>query len=69
MVVKFVIALKQLRKQIRPTAEKELRGEFSRTECPSHTSKPYAEKDVPQPQDLVAWGFTKTKPCCIRVSW
>ncbi len=29
----------------------------------------YAEKDVPQPHDLLAFGFTNTKPCCIRVSW
>ena len=28
-----------------------------------------AENDVPQPHDLVAWGFTKTNPCCISVSW
>ena len=28
-----------------------------------------AENDVPQPQDLLAWGFTKTNPCCISVSW
>jgi hypothetical protein len=27
-----------------------------------------AENDVPQPQDFEAWGFTKTKPCCISVS-
>jgi len=27
-----------------------------------------AENEVPQPHDLVAWGFTKTKPCCISVS-
>ncbi len=27
------------------------------------------EKELPQPQDLVEFGFTKTKPCCIRVSW
>jgi hypothetical protein len=28
-----------------------------------------AENEVPQPHDFVAWGFTKTKPCCISVSW
>jgi hypothetical protein len=28
-----------------------------------------AENEVPQPHDFVAWGFTKTNPCCIRVSW
>jgi hypothetical protein len=27
-----------------------------------------AENEVPQPQDFEAWGFTKTKPCCISVS-
>jgi hypothetical protein len=27
-----------------------------------------AENDVPQPHDFVAWGFTKTNPCCISVS-
>ena len=29
----------------------------------------YAENDVPQPQDFDEFGFTNTKPCCIRVSW
>ena len=33
----------------------------------SHTL--YAENDVPQPQDFDEFGFTNTKPCCIRVSW
>ena len=28
-----------------------------------------AENEVPQPHDFVAWGFTKTNPCCISVSW
>jgi hypothetical protein len=32
-------------------------------------SLPHAENEVPQPHDLVACGFTKTKPCCISVSW
>ena len=27
-----------------------------------------AENDVPQPHDLLEFGFTKTNPCCIRVS-
>ena len=31
-------------------------------------SLPYAENELPQPQDLVEFGFTKTKPCCISVS-
>jgi hypothetical protein len=39
---------------------------------PRHTIKTWAhnqaENEVPQPQDLVAWGFTKTNPCCISVS-
>jgi hypothetical protein len=29
----------------------------------------YAVNELPQPHDLVEFGFTKTKPCCIRVSW
>jgi hypothetical protein len=42
-----------------------LRGQ----ECPRHTIKHgQAENEVPQPHDLVAWGFTNTNPCCIRVS-
>src|SRR5579883_1669997 len=28
-----------------------------------------AEKELPQPQDFDEFGFTNTKPCCIRVSW
>ena len=28
----------------------------------------YDENELPQPQDLVEFGFTNTKPCCIRVS-
>src|ERR1019366_767748 len=28
----------------------------------------YYEKELPQPQDLVEFGFTNTNPCCIRVS-
>ena len=27
------------------------------------------ENELPQPQDFVEFGFTNTKPCCIRVSW
>ncbi len=38
----------------------------SQAECPRGT---YAVKELPQPQDLVEFGFTKTKPCCISVSW
>jgi hypothetical protein len=33
--------------------------------CPSFH---YAENELPQPQDFVEFGFTNTKPCCIRVS-
>src|SRR5262249_24579351 len=29
----------------------------------------HAEKELPQPQDFVEFGFTNTKPCCISVSW
>ena len=29
----------------------------------------YAEKELPQPQDFVEFGFTNTKPCCISVCW
>ena len=28
----------------------------------------YYENELPQPQDLVEFGFTNTNPCCIRVS-
>jgi hypothetical protein len=28
----------------------------------------YDENELPQPQDLVEFGLTNTKPCCIRVS-
>ena len=31
-----------------------------------HTN--YYEKELPQPQDFVEFGFTKTKPCCMSVS-
>ena len=45
---------------------------FRGQECPRHTSKSWphtqAENEVPQPHDFVAWGFTKTNPCCISVS-
>jgi len=47
---------------------------FRGQECPRHTFKPHneaiaqAENEVPQPHDFVAWGFTKTNPCCISVS-
>src|SRR5215472_829353 len=40
-------------------------GARSTQSSPQHA---YAEKELPQPQDFVACGFTKTKPCCIRVS-
>ena len=40
---------------------------FSGQECPLHTGQ--AENEVPQPHDFVEFGFTKTKPCCINVSW
>ena len=69
MVVKFVIAsVKQLRE--RPGGDMDVRFvvRFRGQECPRHTSKSQAEKDVPQPHDFVAWGFTKTNPCCISVS-
>jgi hypothetical protein len=36
---------------------------------PRHTIRTQAENEVPQPHDFVAWGFTKTNPCCISVSW
>ena len=45
---------------------------FRGQECPRHTGKVtshQAENEVPQPHDFVAWGFTKTNPCCISVSW
>jgi len=29
----------------------------------------YAENELPQPHDFVEFGFTNTKPCCIKVSW
>lgn len=34
---------------------------------PRHHTDFY-ENELPQPQDLVEFGFTKTKPCCISVS-
>ena len=38
-------------------------------ECPLHIVIAHqAENEVPQPHDFDAWGFTKTKPCCISVS-
>jgi hypothetical protein len=33
-----------------------------------HSTHNHAENDVPQPHDFVAWGFTNTNPCCIKVS-
>ncbi|SRR6266496_263944 len=36
--------------------------------CHTSTGLSYAEKELPQPQDFVEFGFTNTKPCCIRVS-
>ncbi len=35
---------------------------------PTNPSAHYAENELPQPQDLVEFGFTKTNPCCIKVS-
>lgn len=29
----------------------------------------YAVKELPQPQEREAWGFWKTNPWCIRLSW
>ena len=34
---------------------------------PRHQTN-YYEKELPQPQDFVEFGFTKTKPCCMSVS-
>jgi len=28
----------------------------------------HAEKELPQPQDFVEFGLTKTNPCCMSVS-
>ena len=40
--------------------------------CSDRNAEPqqttYPENDVPQPQDFCAFGFTKTNPCCIKVS-
>ena len=38
-------------------------------ERPRRTNQPYPENDVPHPHDFDAFGFVKTKPCCISVSW
>src|SRR5438477_8091449 len=38
----------------------------SRAECPRGL---HAVNELPQPQDFVEFGFTKTKPCWISVSW
>ena len=34
----------------------------------THYHTRYYENELPQPQDLVEFGFLKTKPCCISVS-
>ena len=31
--------------------------------------QPQAENELPHPQDFDELGLTKTKPCCISVSW
>lgn len=33
-----------------------------------HYENEHYENELPQPQDLVEFGFTNTKPCCISVS-
>jgi len=44
------------------------RSASSAVDFPPKRQRDQAENEVPQPQDLVAWGFTKTNPCCISVS-
>ena len=41
---------------------------FSRGGAPSPHEHIRYENELPQPQDFVEFGFTKTKPCCISVS-
>ena len=41
--------------------------EDPRARVPAPHDQP--ENDVPHPQDFEAFGFTKTNPCCMSVSW
>ena len=41
---------------------------FRRAAFPAGHAKPYAENEVPQPQFFFAFGFSKTKPDCMRDS-